>query len=62
MRLLVINRKVPMAYKANTFEEADFIARTDGLGVGTIEWAVKEYGRCDGNDYVIIPAEWKEVG
>ena len=58
LKLLVINRKTLETQRASTSEEADRIAESDALGVEAIEWAIEEYGRCDGNDFTIIHEEW----
>jgi len=57
---LVIERSTLTVMRAPTLEMADRMAESDGLGVEAIAWAIEEYGRCDGNDYTIIPEEWKE--
>jgi len=56
---LVIDRKTLVTFRADTVEAADHIASTDALGPEAIAWAIEEYGRCDGNDYTIIPEEWE---
>jgi hypothetical protein len=60
MAYLVIDRKTLVTFRADTVEAADHIASTDALSPEAIAWAIEEYGRCDGNDYTIIPEEWKE--
>jgi len=57
---LVIDRKHMEVHRVSTIEQANFIADPDALGVEAIAWAIEEHGRCDGNDYTIIPEEWKE--
>jgi hypothetical protein len=57
MKLLVIDRKTLVTFRALDFAHADKIASTDALGTEAIEWAIEEYGRCDGVDYTIIPEE-----
>jgi len=56
---LVINRKNLRAFRAYSAAEADDIAKSDALTAEQIAWSIEEYGRCDGNDYTIIPEEWE---
>jgi hypothetical protein len=56
---LVIDRKTLKVWRVSSIEKANFVADPDGLGEEAIAWAIEEYGRCDGNDYTIIPEEWE---
>jgi len=60
IKLLVIDRKNMVVHPVDSFEQANYIAEPDGLGPEAIAWAIQEYGRCDGNDYTIIPQEWED--
>ena len=60
VKLLVIDRAAMKVSRAATIEQADKLSDTDKLGVEAIAWAIEEYGRCDGNDFTIIPEEWTE--
>jgi hypothetical protein len=59
-KLLVIDRVNMVVYLAPTATMADRMAASDALGAETIEWAIEQYGRCDGTDFTIIPEEWQE--
>jgi len=61
MSYLVIDRKTLVTFRADTVEAADHIAKTDAIGVENTAWALEEFGRCDGNDYTIIPEEWEDA-
>jgi len=60
MKYLVINRLRHVVFVAQDTKEANEIAKDDELGVEAIEWAIEQYGRCDGTDFTIIPEEWIE--
>ena len=61
MKLLLINQYSMTVQEVDGFEEANRItAATDVLDVELIKWAIEEYGRCDGNEWTIIPKEWQE--
>jgi len=57
---LVIDRRTMTVVRVDSADKADRIAASDALGAHAIEWAVEQYGRCDGNDFTIIPEEWTE--
>jgi len=57
--LLVIDRTNMTVRKATSTEMAARITASDALGQEAIEWALEQYGRCDGNDFTIIPEEWE---
>jgi len=57
---LVIDRRNMTVVRVDSADKADRIASSDALGAESIEWAVEQYGRCDGNDFTIIPEEWTE--
>ncbi len=58
---LVINRKTLETKRAATIEEAVAISEaTDAIDYDSMAWAIEEYGRCDGNEWTVIPQEWEQ--
>ena len=44
-----------------TIEEAVAISEaTDAIDYDSMAWAIEEYGRCDGNEWTVIPQEWEQ--
>jgi len=61
MKLLVIDRVKMTVTRADNIREANKLTfNSDALGEEAIDWALEQYGRCDGNDFTIIPEEWVE--
>jgi len=59
--LLVIDRVKMTIVRVKGIKEANKLTfDSDALGEEAIAWALEEHGRCDGNDFTIIPEEWVE--
>ena len=60
INLLCINKKTLETKRAANPDEADRITASDALGSDQIAWALEEYKRSDGIEWIVIPEEWEE--